>query len=223
MAISKRLKAIAKYTEGFYSLADIACDHGYLGIYAVENYGLKKVLLTDINPMPLASAERNCTLKGLNKIISLKLGDGLKPLTEDYDVISISGIGGILMKDILSNDLTRIKNAKRLILCPNTDLYEVRKFLNDNLFIIEEEEILFEHKYYEIIVAHYVGQPQNYSLLELKYGPKLLVNKTDVFVSYYNEQLELLNKQIKFVTDKETKEKFLSKINEINQILGNNL
>ena len=32
-----------------------------------------------------------------------------------------------------------------------------------------------------------------------------------------------LNKQIKFVTDKETKEKFLSKINEINQILGNNL
>ena len=223
MAISKRLKAIAKYTNGFESLADIACDHGYLGIYAVENYGLKKVLLTDINPMPLASAEKNCRLKGLTDIISLKLGDGLNPLTEDYDVISISGIGGILMRDILSKDLSKIKNAKRLILCPNTDLYEVRKFLNDNLFIIEEEDILFEHKYYEIIVAKYIGQPQNYSTLELKYGPKLLQNKTDIFVSYYNEHLKLLTKQFKFLTDSQTKEKFMLKINEIKKILGNNL
>ena len=46
MAISKRLKAIAKYIEGYDSLADIACDHGYLGIYAVEEYNLKEVLLT---------------------------------------------------------------------------------------------------------------------------------------------------------------------------------
>lgn len=223
MAISKRLKAIAKYTDGFDSLADIACDHGYLGIYAVEHYGLKKVLLTDINPMPLASAEKNCSLKGLNDVISLKLGDGLTPLTEDYDVISISGIGGILMKDILSKDLSRIKNAKRLILCPNTDLYEVRKFLNDNFFVIEEEEIIFDYKYYEIIVARYSGQPQNYSLLELKYGPKLLQNRTSDFISYYSEQLKLLTNQIQFVTDGPSKEKFVLKINEIQQILGNNL
>ena len=45
MAISKRLKAIAKYIEGYDTLADIACDHGYLGIYAVEEYNLKEVFL----------------------------------------------------------------------------------------------------------------------------------------------------------------------------------
>ena len=223
MNISKRLKAIAKYTDGFKSLADIACDHGYLGIYAAEHYGLKKVLLTDINPMPLASAVKNCKSRNLEDVICCKLGDGLNPLTEDYEVISISGIGGILMKDILSEGIDRIKSAKRLILCPNTDLYEVRKFLSDNMFVIEFEEIIHEHKYYEIIVAKYVGQPQNYSEIELKYGPHLIKSKSDEFISNYKLQLEMLNKQIVLINDINAKEKISLKINEISKILGNNL
>ena len=223
MGISKRLKTIAKYTDGFKSLADIACDHGYLGIYAVENYGLKKVLLTDINPMPLASAINNCKLRNLDSIISCKLGDGLAPLTEDYDVISISGIGGILMSEILAKDIVKCQKAKRLILCPNTDSYEVRKFLNDNMFIIEEEEIILEHKYYEIIVAKYVGNAENYSYEELKFGPILLKNKPELFISYYKEQIQMLSKQLEFIKDNNAVEKLSSKIEEIKQILGNNL
>jgi tRNA (adenine22-N1)-methyltransferase len=223
MAISKRLKTIAKYTEGFTSLADIACDHGYLGIYAVEQYGLNKVLLTDINPMPLASAINNCKNKYLENIISCKLGDGLAPLDDDYEVISISGIGGMLMKDILAKDILKCQKAKRLILCPNTDLYEVRKFLNDNGFIIETEEIIFEHKYYEIIVTHYCGKKQNYSDLALKYGPILLVNKSEDFVNHYKEQIILFEKQLQFINDCVSKEKISSKISEIKTILGNKL
>ena len=144
MAISKRLKAIAKYTSGFDSLADIACDHGYLGIYAVEQFKLKQVLLTDINPMPLASAVKNVENKNLGNIISCKLGNGLLPLEKDYEVISISGIGGMLMKEILEEGINRAKNARRLILCPNSDLYEVRKFLATNNFEIIEEEVIEE-------------------------------------------------------------------------------
>ena len=223
MAISKRLKAIAKYVCGFDSLADIACDHGYLGIYAVEEYGLKKVLLTDINPMPLASAVNNCKSRNLDHIISCKLGDGLAPLNEDYDVISISGIGGILMSEILAKDITKCKNAKRLILCPNTDSYEVRKFLNDNMFVIENEEIIFEHKYYEIIVAKYIGTIQNYSNEELKFGPILVKNKPEMFVNHYKEQIKILSKQLMLVKDSNAIEKLTLKIDELKQILGNNL
>ena len=223
MAISKRLKAIAKYTEGFTSLADIACDHGYLGIYAVEKYGLNKVLLTDINPMPLASAINNCKNKNLENVISCKLGDGLAPLDEDYEVISISGIGGMLMKDILSKDILKCQKAKRLILCPNTDLYEVRKFLNDNDFIIDDEEMIYEHKYYEIIVTHYSGEQQNYSEQELKYGPILLEKMSKEFVNHYKEQIVLFENQIQFINDFVSKEKLSTKITEIKIILGNNL
>ena len=223
MAISKRLKAIAKYTEGFKSLADVACDHGYLGIYAVEQYGLEKVLLTDINPMPLASAINNCKNKNLENIISCKLGDGLAPLEDDYEVISISGIGGMLMKDILAKDILKCQKAKRLILCPNTDLYEVRKLLNDNGFIIDTEEMIYEHKYYEIIVTHYSGEQKNYSEQELKYGPVLLEQMTEEFINHYKEQIFLFEKQLQFINDFVSKEKLSTKINEIKIILGNNL
>ena len=221
MAISKRLKAIAKYTEGFKSLADIACDHGYLGIYAVENYGLEEVLLTDINPMPLASAIKNTELKNLEHIITCKLGDGLTPLEKDYEVITISGIGGMLMKDILFKGLDRIKNAKRLVLCPNTDAYEVRKFLIDNGFAITHEEMVFENKYYEIIISKFENTRLSHNDLELKYGPVLLKTKPIEFINYYKEQLKFYEKQIIKITDSISKEKMKNKIDEINMILGN--
>ena len=93
MAISKRLLEIAKYIKGYETLADIACDHGYLGIYAAINFNLKEVLLTDINEMPLASAKENVAKRELNSVIKTKLGDGLAPLDKEYDVITIAGIG----------------------------------------------------------------------------------------------------------------------------------
>ena len=55
MAISKRLMTVAKYIHGYDTLADIACDHGYLGIYAAQNFNIKEVLLTDINEKGEAS------------------------------------------------------------------------------------------------------------------------------------------------------------------------
>ena len=127
------------------------------------------------------------------------------------------------MKDILNEGMDRIKNAKRLILCPNTDLYEVRKFLSDNMFMIEFEEMIHEHKFYEIIVAKYTGQAANYSEIELKYGPHLLQNKSEEFISNLKLQHEMLTKQIALINDLKAKEKLTIKINEISNILGNNL
>ena len=219
MNISLRLSSVAKYINGYDTLADIACDHGYLGIYAAKNFSLKEVLLTDINEMPLASAKENIRKFNLDDVITTKLGNGLKPLTKDYDVISICGIGGILMTEILKNDLERIKNSKRLILCPNTDSYNVRKFINDNNFKIEFEEVVYDYKFYEIIVCSYNDEFSNYNELELKYGPCLLKEKSNEFIKLHEKQLNLLSSQLPNITNSEQKDKILSKINEIKKIL----
>ena len=219
MAISKRLMTVAKYINGYDTLADIACDHGYLGIYAAQNFNLKEVLLTDINEMPLASAKDNLKRNNLGNIISCKLGNGLEPLDKDYDVITICGIGGILMSDILSDGLDKIKNAKRLILCPNTDSYEVRKFLASNNFKIEFEEVVDDYKFYEIIVCSYTLEDISYNELELKYGPCLLKHKTQEFIEFHQKHLALLEKQLPKITNNEQKEKIIYIINEIKSIL----
>ena len=219
MALSKRLLEIAKYIDGYTSLADIACDHGYLGIYAALNYNLKEVLLTDINEMPLASAKENVAKRNLDNIVQTKLGDGLAPLVKDYDVISIAGIGGMLLVQILQNDLDKAKRAKRLILCSNTDTDLVRRFLASNGFVIEAEEMVYDYKYYEIIVAKYTGVNSNYSELELKYGPFLLKEKSKEFYDYYTKQLNLYKMQVEKINDLVSKEKIQGKILEINRIL----
>lgn len=219
MAISKRLLEIAKYIKGYETLADIACDHGYLGIYAAINFNLKEVLLTDINEMPLASAKENVAKRELNSVIKTKLGDGLAPLDKDYDVITIAGIGGVLLVQILENDLDKAKRAKRLVLCSNTDTDLVRKYLVENGFMIEREEMIHDYKYYEIIVAKYIGQVVNYTDLEIKYGPVLLKEKSKEFCEYYERQLKLYSGQVDKINDLVSKERLQTKISEINKIL----
>ena len=219
MAISKRLLEIAKYIKGYETLADIACDHGYLGIYAAINFNLKEVLLTDINEMPLASAKENVAKRELNSVIKTKLGDGLAPLDKDYDVITIAGIGGVLLVQILENDLDKAKRAKRLVLCSNTDTDLVRKYLVENGFMIEREEMIHDYKYYEIIVAKYIGQVVKYTDLEIKYGPVLLKEKSKEFREYYERQLKLYSGQVDKINDLVSKERLQAKISEINKIL----
>ena len=175
MKLSDRLTAIAKYIDGHNSLADIACDHGYLGIYCAINYHLKDVLLTDINVMPLKSAEDNIKKYGVSDVVHTALGDGLEPLNHDYEVISISGIGGNLMVEILKKELEKAKKALKLVLSANNDVKFLRRFLMDNQFEIIEEKT-FEN-------CH--------SLSEIKIPSKITLLKKNTFYKPLHQFISL--------------------------------
>ena len=59
LPISARLLACAKYIRPGETVADVGCDHGYLGIYLLQNGIARRVLASDINEGPLLSAQRN--------------------------------------------------------------------------------------------------------------------------------------------------------------------
>lgn len=216
--ISKRLKEIAKYVEGYTSLADIACDHGYLGIYVATKYHLDEILLTDINELPLKSAIHNASKLNISNIY-FRLGNGLAPLEHDYDVICIAGLGGHLLVDILNEGINRAKAAKRLILSPNCDTYVVRKFLAKHGFNITFEEMIFDKKYYQIIIANYTGTDIRYSNEELTFGPILLKTKPSIFIQYYEELLKRFESEYKKIRDENSKQNLLLKIESIKKIL----
>lgn len=219
MKLSKRLSVIASFIKGFKSLADIACDHGYLGIYCALNYDLKEVLLTDINELPLASAKANIDKFSVKDKVNTALGNGLEPLDKDYEVISISGIGGSLLVDILNNDLEKAKKAKRLILSANNDVKLLREFLMNNHFMITNEVMVYDYKYYEILVAEYTSKSVNYTELELKYGPYLLKEKSADFINHYQKLLKTLESQLTKVNNLEARTNLLKRIEEIKSIL----
>ena len=100
----------------------------------------------------------NSIIQGNRKInnigtIDLRLGDGLSVLKSgEADTIIISGMGGILMTNILEAHKEVSLSAKELILSPHRDADLVRGFLNDYGFkIVFDEVITDKKKSYSII------------------------------------------------------------------------
>jgi len=216
--ISKRLLSIVNKAKGFNSLADVGSDHGYLGIYAAKELGFKEVLLTDINPDPINQAKKNIASFDVSHKVTAVLGDGLKPINKEYDVLVISGMGGNLISSILTDDITKAKSFKRLVLSPNKDSYILRKMLMDNDFKIIDEDLVLDYKHYEIIVAT-PNIKESYTELELKYGPFLIKNKSDVFLNFYHKKLEFFKEELANATSLKAVNELKNKIAEIEQIL----
>ena len=209
--ISNRLKCIAKYTKGFNKLLDVGSDHGLLPIYAIENNYCTKAIASDINEKPLIKAKENFLKHNLD--IELIVTDGI-PKT-DSDVIVIAGMGAELIIKILEKTLKNAINLKRLVLSPNTDYFILREYLNHKFNIILEEVIYDKNHYYEVIVAE-IGD-SNYTYEELYFGPKLLEEKSEVFISKYKKELKTLKNIYPNITD-EIKKKDIKK--EIDMIEG---
>lgn len=175
--LSPRLSKIFDLIPNSECLADIGCDHGYLSIAVAEAGKANRVVAMDVNKGPLESAKENVLAAGFSKIIELRLSDGLKMLSDsEAEVICICGMGGLLMKRIIDADINKAKNAKCLILEPQSEYMEFRKFLLENHFVIDDEDITTEeNKIYPIIKVHFdPAYDTQMSDVELKYGPVLL-------------------------------------------------
>lgn len=190
-----RLKEIANYLENSDRLADIGCDHGYLGILAIEK-GITFLQLIDNKEEPLKSAIRN--LKNYDfynnqKItIAYTLSSGLNDLLPNISAITIAGMGGRLITKIFSDDLDKLKKLDKIIIQANTDLYLLRSYLSDNSLEIVDETIIYDSgKYYEIIVCRY-NENSKICLLsedEKFFGPVLLMKRSNTFLNKWKEQI----------------------------------
>lgn len=194
--LSKRLKAAAKYVKPNLPIADIGSDHAYLPIYLVQNHIISSAIAGEVVKGPFDNATNKVLSVGLEKKISVRLGSGLEVLTPEDNIgtITICGMGGILMAEILKEGLNKSKiplNA-RLVLQPNNAEDILRDFLRKNHFKIISETIIEENnKLYEIIVAEHHLEYFDYSETELTFGPLLVEEKSPLFMKKWQKELAL--------------------------------
>ncbi len=213
-----RIELLASLTKGKRTVCDIGCDHAYVLIDAVKNYGVMRAIACDIADGPLQMAKKNIEAAHLSDKIVIQKSNGFAEIKEDFDLAIIAGMGGSLIVDILEKGKTVLKN-KPLILQPNNDRYKVRKFLSMHQYVIEEEYAIFDqNKYYEIIVASKGFRA--YDEFDLKYGPILRRNKNDVFISHYKDVIKQYNIFLDKIKDEKLKEIKKQEIKEIEDILG---
>ena len=153
--LSPRLKKIADQIDVGETMADIGTDHGFLPVYLWENKICPSVIMSDISPGSIAKAEENCKMLYPDTKFDLRLGSGIEVLAPgEVDAVVMAGMGGILMTEILEQDLVKAKSFKKLILQPRKDVGKLRFWLYDHGFSIIGENLVRERKYIcEVLTA----------------------------------------------------------------------
>ena len=198
MKLSKRLQAIAdlieKYKQGEI-LADIGTDHAYLPCYLVEQGIIDKSYACDIASGPINASIETIQQYELQKYVIPLLGSGMNPIIDkNIDMISICGMGGKLIVDILNEHQEFLKNH-RFILQANVGLEVLREYLfKQNMEIIDEKIVKDAHHIYEIIVCEKTKKLLKYTEQDIIFGPCLRKNKNELFYEKWKHQLEVQQK-----------------------------
>ncbi len=156
--LSSRLLACCDFVKPGDRVADIGCDHGYLGIYLLHKGIASSVIASDINEGPLQSAVRNSEKFGVRDQISFYLSDGVRNIPREFDTMVCAGMGGDTMVSILSAAPWLQNNQYRLILQCQSKTPLLRKYLSDTGWRIFEEQVLRDGKFL-YTVMEVVWQP----------------------------------------------------------------
>lgn len=141
-------------------VADVGCDHGLLPIYLVQTGKCPKCLAMDVRKGPLSGAEEHIAACGLGEYIETRLSDGLTAYhIGEAQILVCAGMGGRLMERILTEGGEKSRSFAELILQPQSEIPEFRRFLRNAGYLITGEEAVYEeNKFYFAMKAVYRGQ-----------------------------------------------------------------
>lgn len=165
--LNPRLTKVASMVRPHAVFADIGCDHGHLAIELMRR-GAVRGYACDINEKPLQNAKANIAAAGFSQQIQTVLTDGLQHLEHSgITDVTIAGIGGEVITEILRQAQFLKDPAIRLILQPQSREYILRTFLMENGFSLLQEEAVRSDRYvYTVITAEYTGKTQSLTMLQ---------------------------------------------------------
>ena len=190
--LSQRLQAIADMVPAGAKVADIGTDHGFLPCYLAQSGKAEQVIACDVNAQPLALAQKNIADYNVADKVSTRLGDGLAVIKPgEVDVVTIAGMGGALMIDILDASPLVVDRLKRIVLQPNVGAEAVRIWAEKNRWQIVAEELVKENDIFSVIIVLEQGRSDWFmSAVELYLGPKLLADHHPLLGLYISEEWE---------------------------------
>lgn len=175
-SLGNRLELVAEliHTYGpFRCLADIGSDHAFIAVRAVQNGDASHAVASDLRTGPLERGRANAANAGIgSERIDFCLSDGFDALgSYAFDCACICGMGGELIAEILRRYGPH--PACRFLLQPMTAQDDLRRFLWENGFAIDEERFTCERgKPYGVLAVRFTGEITQYSYADLFLGQK---------------------------------------------------
>ena len=154
--LSRRLEACCDYVNQGDRVADIGCDHGYLGIYLLTRGIAKSVIAADLNEQPLHSATVNARRFGVSDRMRFYLSNGAVSIPRDFDVMVCAGMGGDTMISILQAAPWLRSDQYRLVLQCQSKTPMLRQWLWEQGWQIRRESLARDGKFvYSVLEAVY--------------------------------------------------------------------
>ena len=218
IALSPRLLACSQLVRPGERVADVGCDHGYLGIYLLKKNIASQVIASDINPGPLSSAVRNSEKYGFADRITFHLSAGVVAIPRDFDVMICAGMGADTMVSILEDAPWLATGNYRMILQCQSKTHLLRQYLWAHGWDICEERAVRDGRFVYTIME---VTRRSYTLDcegTLYFSPALLRNRTpevneycqhiidgvQLSAAYNQESKALLSELIKLLKQEES-------------------
>ena len=170
LPLSNRLLACCNYVNRGDRVADVGCDHGYLGIYLLEQGIASFVIESDISEGPLLSATGNARKYGTQSKMSFHLSDGVRNIPRDFDTLVCAGMGADTIISILSAAPWLQSGSYRLILQCQSKRPELRQWLYDAGYRINRETLAKDGKFV-------------YSIMEVVYDPGYGITPAETYIT----------------------------------------
>ena len=182
--LSSRLLACCNFIKPGDRVADIGCDHGYLGIYLLKNNIASSVIASDIKEGPLQCAVRNSEKYGVRDKMAFYLSDGAKNIPREFDTLVCAGMGGDTMVSILSAAPWLQSKQYRLILQCQSKTPMLRQYLSQNGWGIERETVLKDGKFLYTVMEVTREHPKALTPGQCYFPPALTSN--EYLPAYYD-------------------------------------
>lgn len=180
--LTHRQQQIADNIPQCTSLADVGCDHGYVGVYALHSGTTSRLYMCDISAPSLLKATRLADSYHLDNVSS-HCQYGLADINCQCAVIA--GMGGQEIMSIIDNATHK---PQQLVLQPMRNQYLVRQYLLSHGYEIIRDYIVYDGKYYDIIVAEQ-GVPTELDTIQLTLGKSNLQCPTVDFRQYLVQEI----------------------------------
>lgn len=189
--LSARLQACCNFICPGDRVADIGTDHGYLGIWLLEQGIASSVIAADIVPGPLSAAKNNAAKFGFADRMEFYLSDGVQSIPRDFDTMVCAGMGGDTMISILSAAPWLKDNKYRLVLQCQSKTPMLRRYLSDNGWRITEESALKDGRFiYTVMEVYYQPDYPRLNDCECFFPPALLENPSEYTAEYYRRVVD---------------------------------
>ena len=193
--------------------ADIGTDHAHLPAALLQRGRCQHMILTDLSESALNNARNGIIACRLTDRVTFRCGNGLQPLREQCEMISVTGMGGRTIRDILLSGQDRLKGAS-LLLSAHTDLPLIREAVCRIGYHLDREEPCYCAGRFYLVLRARPGAA-DLSTREIRLGGPLFDSASDQLIPYLIRRRDVLDEKLQGLLTAEKQEESL--INQVRE------